>query len=113
LHWFVVFETNVELGDKMKSQNIKSGLMVFSQGEGLQKKSNAKHIGTVDHLEGEKYIKLTKRDSLDGNHHWIPLEWVETIDEKGIFLNKTEYEVRAGMLDYFPGEGQDEQRRAV
>ena len=29
------------------------------------------HVGTVDHLEGER-IKLTKADSGDGKHHYLP-----------------------------------------
>ena len=29
------------------------------------------HIGTVDHLDGER-IKLTKADSVDGKHHYLP-----------------------------------------
>lgn len=38
-------------------------------------------LGTVDHLEGEDRIKLTKADSEDGQHHFIPTEWVDHIDE--------------------------------
>jgi hypothetical protein len=28
------------------------------------------HVGTVDHVSGRR-IKLTKRDSVDGHHHYI------------------------------------------
>ena len=28
------------------------------------------HVGTVDHISGER-IKLTKKDSVDGHHHYI------------------------------------------
>ncbi len=36
-------------------------------------------IGVVDHVEGST-IKLTKSDSNDGQHHFIPLGWVQTVD---------------------------------
>lgn len=38
-----------------------------------------KTIGVVDHVEG-KTIKLTKKDSPDGEHHFIPTEWVDHVD---------------------------------
>ena len=28
------------------------------------------HVGTVDGIEGDR-IKLTKKDSVDGKHHWL------------------------------------------
>ena len=37
-------------------------------------------FATVDHMDGNNYIKLTKDDS--GQHHWIPVSWVTTIDDK-------------------------------
>jgi hypothetical protein len=37
-------------------------------------------FGTVDHVEGHGSIKLTKDDS--GQHHYIPLEWVTSVDDK-------------------------------
>jgi hypothetical protein len=42
--------------------------------------SNGGPFGKVDHVEGD-YIKLTKTDSPDGQHHWIPLSWVARVDE--------------------------------
>ncbi|HWX50264.1 MAG TPA: DUF2171 domain-containing protein [Roseomonas sp.] len=33
--------------------------------------SDGVHIGTVDGLEGD-FIKLTKSDSTDGRHHYLP-----------------------------------------
>lgn len=41
--------------------------------------SDGKHVGTVDHLEGEG--KLTRQDSGDGHHHFIPVDWVSDVDE--------------------------------
>lgn len=42
---------------------------------------DGQHVGTVDHVDGAA-IKLTKNDSADGQHHWIPMDWVETVDDQ-------------------------------
>ena len=42
--------------------------------------ADGRHVGTVDHMEGENRIKLTKNDSQDGKHHMIPLDWVDHVD---------------------------------
>jgi len=52
-------------------------------------------IGVVDHLEGEA-IKLTKSDSRDGQHHFIPKDWVERVDDKGVVLKKNSMDAERG-----------------
>jgi hypothetical protein len=42
--------------------------------------SDGGQFGTVDHLDKGKSIKLTRDDQ--GKHHWIPLDWVTTVDDK-------------------------------
>ncbi|MDB4957811.1 MAG: hypothetical protein JWO36_5380 [Myxococcales bacterium] len=37
-------------------------------------------FGTVDHVEGLSAIKLTK--DKNGQHHYIPLTWVTSVDDK-------------------------------
>lgn len=37
-------------------------------------------LGRVDHVEGSE-LKLTKTDSPDGQHHMIPMSWVDHVDE--------------------------------
>ena len=37
-------------------------------------------FATVDHLEGTDTIKLTKDKT--GQHHYIPLAWVQSVDDK-------------------------------
>lgn len=37
-------------------------------------------LGRVDHVDGDR-IKLTKNDSADGQHHYIPSNWVARVDE--------------------------------
>ncbi len=34
-------------------------------------------FATVDHLDGENMIKLTRDEN--GNHHWIPISWVTDV----------------------------------
>jgi len=41
--------------------------------------SCGKTIGLVDHVEGSA-IKLTKNNSPDGQHHFIPVGWIERVD---------------------------------
>jgi hypothetical protein len=36
-------------------------------------------LGVVDHVEGNS-IKLTRNDSPDGQHHYIPMNWVTRVD---------------------------------
>lgn len=37
-------------------------------------------FGVVDHLEGKSTIKLNKDEK--GQHHYIPLSWVSSVDTK-------------------------------
>ncbi len=46
------------------------------------------HVGTVDHLDGER-IKLTKDDSGDGKHHYLPAGLVATVEGDTIRLSAT------------------------
>jgi len=61
-------------------------------GEHMQvKDSNGEHVGTVDHLEGDR-VKLTRSDSSDGQHHYVLLSQVESMDEVAVYLNVTREE---------------------
>ena len=55
--------------------------------------ADGRHVGTVDHMEGESRIKLTRSDSDDGKHHLIPLDWVDHVDAH-VHLNKDSDAVR-------------------
>ncbi|MCK8785833.1 DUF2171 domain-containing protein [Roseomonas sp. NAR14] len=49
--------------------------------------SDGGHIGTVDHLDGDR-IKLAKKDrGSGGHHHYLPLGLVEEIDEAGVRMS--------------------------
>jgi hypothetical protein len=52
--------------------------------------SCGKKVGVVDRAEGG-VIKLTKKDSPDGQHHFIPVGWVERVDSH-VHLNKNSME---------------------
>ena len=43
--------------------------------------SDGLHIGTVDHVEGDR-IKMTRKDSNDGAHHYVPLSDVTRVDSQ-------------------------------
>ncbi len=73
----------------IKIQDIKEHMEVIG--------SDGKHVGTVDHLEGQDKIKLTKGDPQSGGqHHFIPLHLVQTVDDK-VHLNKPARQV---MLEW-------------
>ena len=45
--------------------------------------SDGVHVGTVDHMEGADEMKLTANDEdAGGEHHFIPLAWVDHVDGK-------------------------------
>ncbi|MFW1923979.1 DUF2171 domain-containing protein [Acinetobacter geminorum] len=49
-------------------------------------------VGTVDHLEGENQLKLTRDES--GQHHLIPTGWIGEVKEDQVILNKNSEEVK-------------------
>lgn len=86
----------------MDISKIKEHLMVHAKGEGSMGGASGVHIGTVDRVEEEKYIKLTKDDSPNGEHRWLPIDWVEAVDDKAVYLKKSAAEVEAALLDKSP-----------
>lgn len=56
--------------------------------------SCGKKIGVVDDVEGDA-IKLTRKDSPDDQHHFIPVNWVARVDGH-VHLNKNSKEAVAG-----------------
>ncbi len=55
--------------------------------------SEGGHVGTVDHMSGDDMIKLTRTDSADQKHHFIPLGWVDRVDSQ-IHLSKPASEAK-------------------
>jgi|GEM_PF-462438 len=56
--------------------------------------SDGEPVGAVDGVEGDR-LKLTRKDSLDNRHHFIPLAWVASADER-VHLNRSRADVMAG-----------------
>ncbi len=55
----------------MNKTDIKEGMPIVC--------SDNKQFAEVDRIEGV-FIKVTKDD--EGNHHWFPLNWVTSVDDK-------------------------------
>ncbi|WP_412029796.1 DUF2171 domain-containing protein [Deinococcus yunweiensis] len=73
-----------EISDRI-AQDLKARLE--ENGEHMQVKDvNGEHVGTVDHVDGDQ-LKLTKSDSSDGQHHYVPLTQVESVDDVAVYLN--------------------------
>ena len=56
--------------------------------------SDGTKVGTVDHMDGADTIKLAKTTSPDGEHHYVPMAWVDHIDQH-VHLKRTTAEVKA------------------
>ena len=47
------------------------------------------HVGTVDHLDGQR-IKLTRTDPASGGeHHYLHIDTVQAIEDGKVVLNRT------------------------
>lgn len=51
------------------------------------------YVGTVDHIDGDR-LKLAKSGSPDGQHHYVPLSAVESMDDTTVYLNIQSTEVQ-------------------
>jgi hypothetical protein len=67
----------------------------------IQKQMNVlaldgKHVGSVEKIEDEDKIKLTRKDRAahEGHGHFVPLSWVVRVDNH-VHLSKTSQEVFA------------------
>ena len=66
--------------------------------------SDGQHIGTVDHVRGDR-IKLTKTDQdARGHHHSIPSSWIQSVDDK-ITISKTAEQAKAHWRDEDRNDG--------
>lgn len=50
--------------------------------------ASGQHLGTVDEVEDNR-IKLTRTDSNDGLHHYVPIDDIEKIADNRIYLKQT------------------------
>lgn len=49
--------------------------------------ARGQHVGTVDSVDDDQ-IKLTRTDSADGQHHYLPIDDVEKIDDNRVYLKE-------------------------
>ena len=59
-------------------------------------------FATVDHLDGENSIKLTRDEQ--GNHHWIPVSWVKAVIDGTVQLDRSVIQVQEQWSDSNPAE---------
>ena len=78
--------------------DIREDMMVHALGVGSMNGVAGEHIGTVDAIEGDR-IKLTKNDSPDGMHHYIPLAWVKSVEGNTVHLSKDSSAVKLEWQD--------------
>lgn len=56
--------------------------------------SDGAHVGTVDHLEGQR-IKLTRTDpEAQGVHHFIHIDSIDAVENGEVRLNRTAAEAK-------------------
>ncbi|BAY32646.1 hypothetical protein NIES2107_45360 [Nostoc carneum NIES-2107] len=72
----------------MDVSQLQEHLPVYAEGIGGLAGASDTHIGNIDSVEGNKYVKLTKNNAPDGQHHWFPIDWVRAIDERAVYLKK-------------------------
>lgn len=86
----------------MDISQLQEHLPVYAEGPGGLEGASDTHIGNIDAVEGDKYIKLTKNNAPDGKHHWFPIDWIRAVDERAVYLKKTVDEVMKELLDEQP-----------
>ncbi|WP_431270883.1 DUF2171 domain-containing protein [Dankookia sp. P2] len=67
--------------------------------------SDGKHVGTVDHMDGDR-IKLTKKDDPDGSgqhHHFIPASSIAGVEGNQVKLSMPADQAKAKATN--PGMG--------
>jgi hypothetical protein len=83
---FVKEKTGIGEGKDVGMAGIKEHMSVIA--------SCGKTVGKVDRVENGA-VKLTKSDSPDGQHHYIPLGWVGLVDNH-VHLTKDARETELG-----------------
>jgi len=73
--------------------------------------SDGEHVGTVDKVEGDQ-IKLTKNDSPNGQHNFISVDLVDSVDGDTVTLSQTAEDAIAEFDDEGSDEGEGSIGRA-
>ena len=75
-----------------RTLEIKSGLRVFAKRPAAKFFYSEYDLGSIQQMDGTEFIKLNKSDSNDGQHHWIPRSWVESVSGQIARIKKTRAE---------------------
>jgi hypothetical protein len=73
---------------------IREDMLVHASGSGSDTL-----IGKVVGIKKHAYIKLGKRAAADGERRYLPLEWVASVTDGVVYLNRDTRAVRLGWLD--------------
>lgn len=60
--------------------------------------SDGQEVGTVDGLEGTETIKLKRKDSIDGQHHYLSVDDVVRVEEDQAILRLTYAEAQERLV---------------
>lgn len=60
--------------------------------------SDGSHVGTVDHVRGDRIILTRTDENAGGRHHSIPCGWVNAVSDK-VELNRSASEAQQGWKD--------------
>jgi hypothetical protein len=57
--------------------------------------ADGRHVGTVDEVQDDHTLKLTRSDpAADGHHHVIPMDWVSEVEGDRVRLSMPSSEVQ-------------------
>lgn len=68
--------------------------------------SDGQQLGSVERMEGANRIKFTPRVGAGGGNHFIPLDWVTSVEGQTVRLSKSSHDVQREL------EGSAAPRRA-
>jgi hypothetical protein len=98
--WFrqvVYYPATVPEGDT--SMIDKSSIVEHSEIVG----SCGHHVGTVDHVDGD-FIKLTRNDSADGRHHYLPISAIAGVEGNKV-MTTMNHQAALSLLQDSPEAG--------
>jgi len=61
--------------------------------------SDGAHVGTVDHVRGDRILLTKNETGTGGHHHSIPCSWIESVDAKAVHIRKTAEEAHNHWRD--------------
>lgn len=89
---------DTEFGSWRQTREGQRGLLKKVQEHQEVVGSDGQHIGTVDHVRGDRLL-LTKSDqAAGGRHHSIPSAWIQSVDDK-VTVSKTAEQAKQHWRD--------------